>query len=62
MNFRYTLLVCLILVGFAGCGGQSDATNVLEDMSDSERQSEIDSFNKMKEAYAAEDAAEETGS
>lgn len=59
MKLLYTLLVCLILVGFVGCGGGGDATSVLEGKSDSERQSEIDNYNKMRDSYAEEDAAEE---
>lgn len=59
MKFRYTLLLCLILVSFAGCDGDSETTSVLEGMSDSQRQSEIDNYNKMKESYSAEDEAEE---
>ena len=59
MKLLYTLLVCLILVGFVGCGGGGDATSVLEGKSDSERQAEIDNYNKRQAAYAAEDAAEQ---
>ena len=59
MKLLYTLLVCFTLVGFVGCGGGGDATSVLEGKSDSERQAEIDNYNKRQAAYAAEDAAEQ---
>ena len=59
MKFRYTLLICFTLIGFVGCDGGGEPSSILEGMSDSDRQAEIDNYNKMNETYAAEDAAED---